>query len=333
MIKIGITLGDINGIGPEVAMRAAYRKRWSSDTQLVMIGPFIALAEQAVAFGFPVPTRWSPGEKLPSRRVVVWDPESAENPKWNPGAIRVSAARAADGAIRAAVAGCVAGEFQAMVTAPICKEGFQKAGIDVPGHTELLAELLGVRRFAMLLMGGGLRVLLVTRHLPLKSVAGQLTRARVEETIELAAEGLPWLGAARVKIGVCGLNPHAGDGGALGDEERVVITPAIRRARRRGVDVDNVIPADVIFHKALRGEYDAVVAMFHDQGLGPLKMIAFDKGVNITLGLPIVRTSPDHGTAFDIAGQGTASATSMVEAVRLADLLARRKNPWEKGEQ
>jgi 4-hydroxythreonine-4-phosphate dehydrogenase len=205
------------------------------------------------------------------------------------------------------------------------------AGIPFPGHTEMLAALTGTRRFAMMLAGGGLRVVLATRHLPLARVAKAVTADAIREAAELTVESLPWLGFPEGRIAICALNPHAGDGGLLGSEERTVIGPEIRALRRRGYPVDGPVPADVVFYQALQGRYAAVVALYHDQGLGPLKMLAFDSGINVTLGLPLVRTSPDHGTAFDVAWSGKASPGSMIEAVRLASRLARRPNPWAAG--
>jgi 4-hydroxythreonine-4-phosphate dehydrogenase len=180
----------------------------------------------------------------------------------------------------------------------------------------------------MMLFGGPLRVTLATRHVPLTHVSKKLTTAGILETIVMTGEALPWLGCRKQRIAVCGLNPHAGDGGKIGREEITVIAPAIRKAKKKGFDVTGPVPADTVFHQALKGKYDAVVAMYHDQGLGPLKMLAFDSGVNVTLGLPIVRTSPDHGTAFNIAGKGAANPESMIEAIKWAVQLARRKNPW-----
>jgi 4-hydroxythreonine-4-phosphate dehydrogenase len=220
------------------------------------------------------------------------------------------------------------GRLDALVTAPICKEGFHEAGIPFPGHTEFLAALTKTRRFAMMLFGGPLRVVLVTRHIPLSEVPQCLTRGKVLEAIRLTAEALPWLGCRRARVAVCGLNPHAGEGGLLGREELTVIGPAVESARREGLRVFGPLPADTVFHAAAHGSFDAVVAMYHDQGLAPLKLIAFESGVNVTLGLPIVRTSPDHGTAFDIAGKNRADPSSMIEAVRNAIFLARRRNPW-----
>ena len=318
MIRIGITLGDINGIGPEVALRAAVRRGWPADARFVLIGARSALDTQAKALRPPAG----------GRKVSQGGPTPDRQPALRPGRVRADASLAAEGWIRAAVGACLDGRLDAMVTAPICKEGFQKAGLRAPGHTELLAELTGARRFAMMLFGGPLRVVLATRHLPLSRVAANLTSDSILEAVRLTGEALPWLGCPRGRIGVCGLNPHAGDGGALGREEQEIIAPALWRARRAGFDVEGPVPADVIFFRAVRGEFDAVVAMYHDQGLGPLKMLAFESGVNVTLGLPIVRTSPDHGTAFDLAGRGRANPSSMVEAVRQAIALARRPNPW-----
>lgn len=225
--------------------------------------------------------------------------------------------------------GCLSGDLDAMVTAPICKEGFHRAGIHIPGHTEFLAELTNTENFGMMLIGGGLRVMLVTRHLPLAKVSEALTKDAIVEHIQLTGEALNLFGIENGKIGVCGLNPHAGDGGVIGREEIELINPAIQAAREKGFNVSDAVPADTIFYEALRGDYDAVVAMYHDQGLAPLKMIGFDEGINVTLGLPIIRTSPDHGTAFGIAGQNKASAKSMKCAIDLALEMASNTNPWK----
>jgi 4-hydroxythreonine-4-phosphate dehydrogenase len=312
-VRIGITLGDVNGIGPEVALKAAH-KLACPDLEIVFIGSELIVREQARTLGLQAPP--------------LWDPAPQFRPRWSPGRVRRDASEAAAAWIRAAVKACQSGRFDAMVTAPICKEGLHKAGIQAPGHTEMLAALTGTRRFAMMLFGGPLRVVLVTRHLPLADVPAAVTKGRVMEAIRITGEALPWLGCRRARIAVCGLNPHAGDGGELGREEIDVIDPAVRKARRQGINVVGPVPADAVFYHAVKGKYDAVVAMYHDQGLGPLKMLAFDVGVNVTLGLPIVRTSPDHGTAFDIAGRNKADPSSMIEAIRWAAKLARRKNPW-----
>lgn len=311
-LRIGITLGDLNGIGPEVALKAVQQLGALRGVQFVLIGSPNAIA--------PFPAR--------PPQTLLWDPTPHLAPRLTPGRITAAAGRAAAAWIYFAVRGCQAGLLDALVTAPICKEGFERAGIHFPGHTEMLAQLTGTKRFAMLLFGGALRVALATRHLPLAKVAGALTRTELADTIRLTGEGLAWLGLKQRRIAVCGLNPHAGDGGLLGDEEVRIIAPAMRAARQRGVQLFGPVPGDTVFHQAVAGRYDAIVAMYHDQGLGPLKMLAFDTGVNLTLGLPLVRTSPDHGTAFNIAGENRANPASMVAAIDCALRLARRRNPW-----
>lgn len=298
-IRIGITCGDINGIGPEIVRKALAFGAWDSDVQWTVIGP----------------------EKL-FPNCAVWDVATERPPR--PGEVCASAARTAVAAIERAVQGCLAGELDAMVTAPICKESLQRADLPWPGHTEMLAAMTGCKRYGMMLMGKSLRVMLATRHVPLRAVADALNCETIVEAIELTHEALAQLGASSGRIGVCGLNPHAGDGGALGDEDERVVRPAIEAARRRGLEAVGPVPADVIFYRALRGDFDAVVAMYHDQGLGPLKMHAFDCGVNWTVGLPIIRTSPDHGTAFDIAGQNCANPASMIAALQTAIELVKK---------
>ncbi|MFA7369284.1 MAG: 4-hydroxythreonine-4-phosphate dehydrogenase PdxA [Kiritimatiellales bacterium] len=301
-IRIGITCGDVNGIGPEIALKAV-SKDWNPGVEFILIGP-----EQV----FGVSEHW----KIPF------------SGKLTPGKITAEASQTAVAAIERAVCGCLDGELDAMVTAPICKEGLKLAGVHYPGHTEMIAELTGTKRYGMMLMGRGLRVMLATRHLPLRAVADALTKENILEAIELTGETLNWFGLETGRIGVCGLNPHAGDGGALGDEDSAVIAPAIAAARAKGFDVSGPVPADVIFFQALEKQYDAVVAMYHDQGLGPLKMHAFDCGVNLTVGLPIVRTSPDHGTAFNLAGKNIAKPDSMIAAIETAIALAGKASPW-----
>ena len=325
-LAIGITAGDPNGIGPEVALRAALRPQ-PAHRRLVLIGHREVWERAARQIGRALPPE-TPDLEPPLPRRCTWDPDMAPPPADRPGQVRADAARAAYAYILSATAAALNGRLAAIVTAPICKEAFQKAGLREPGHTELLARLTGTRRYAMMLFGDRIRVVLATRHLPLRKVADALTADSIVEAVALLARALPWLGFRRARIGVCGLNPHAGDGGALGDEEKKIIAPALARCRRRGFNVAGPIPADVVFHQHLAGTYDAVVAMYHDQGLGPMKMLSFETGVNLTLGLPIVRTSPDHGTAFDLAGQGRANPASMNAALDWAARLAARPNPW-----
>ena len=231
--------------------------------------------------------------------------------------------------IESAVALAMKKKVDAIVTPPINKSGLKKAGFNIPGHTEFLAKLSKTRRFEMMLVGGPLRVVLVTRHLALKEVPAALSKRRVEETILLADFELRRsFGIRRPRLVVCGLNPHAGEEGNLGKEEMRIIEPAVRKARAKtNAEITGPLSPDALFHEAYRGKYDAEICMYHDQGLIPLKMISRGSGVNVTLGLPFVRTSPDHGTAYDIAEQGSADPGSMAEALRLARLLScNRKN-------
>lgn len=327
-VVLCLTLGDVGGVGPEVVLKTVYRFPWPRCLRFVIVGSRSVLREEARKLRLSDPPEWTPGSAFPAVRAVAWDPGPFTGIKYMPGSIQESASRAAVAWVAAAVGSCTAGCCDGMVTAPICKEGLGRAGIKVPGHTELIAELTGTRRFAMMLVGGRLRVVLATRHMAIKDVPGALSVRSIVEAGSLAAEAIPWMGAGKATLAVCGLNPHAGDGGVLGSEEKDIITPAVKALRRKGLSVVGPVAADTVFHSAVRGDYGAVLAMYHDQGLGPLKTVAFDSGVNITLGLPIVRTSPDHGTAFDIAGKGIANPRSMVNAVRLAYTLATRPNPW-----
>jgi 4-hydroxythreonine-4-phosphate dehydrogenase len=287
--RIGITVGDPAGIGPEIAAKAAADAQVLEQCEPILYGS--DTADAAIARG------------------------------------RVSAAagRAAYDAIVAAVQDASARRLDAIATAPINKEAFAAAGLPWRGHTDLLAHLTGSRRAVMMFYADTLRVILATVHIPLRDVAGTLTQDVMEATIDVAAAELPRFGFAAPRLAVAGLNPHAGEHGLLGTEENTVLEPAIAACRSRGIDVTGPFPADTIFIRAMRGEFDAVVACYHDQGLIPVKLAAFGRAVNVTLGLPIIRTSVDHGTAFDIAGRGLADPSSMIEAVRLAARLARAK--------
>jgi 4-hydroxythreonine-4-phosphate dehydrogenase len=242
-----------------------------------------------------------------------------------PAAARAAIAWLTDGAQR-----CLRHETDALVTAPLNKHAVLRSGMKFIGQTEYLSELAGTKRTAMMLLGQDdrgrwLRVALATTHIPIKNLAAQLTGEKIQLAIDLATQSCRDLGLTRSRIAVCGLNPHAGEGGEFGDEEITTITPAVEAMRKRGFDVTGPLAADALFYYVYRGDYDAVVAMYHDQGLVPLKMVAFEQGINWTLGLPFIRTSPDHGTAYDIAGQGKASPSSMAAAIHLAKKLARNK--------
>jgi len=286
--RIGVTVGDPAGIGPEIARKAAADASLSSICEIVLYGPS----------------------------------EDREIARFPRGRVSAEAGRAAYDAIVAATADATAGRIDAMATAPVNKEALAAAGLPWRGHTDLLAHLTGSRRVAMMFYAESLRVVLATVHIALAEVSRALTRDVVEGTIDLAARELPRFGIPSPRLALAGLNPHAGEHGVIGREDDEVLVPAVSALRSRGIAVDGPFPADTIFLRAMRGEFDAVVACYHDQGLIPIKLVAFGKAVNVTLGLPIVRTSVDHGTAFDIVGKGIADPSSMIEAIKLASRLA-----------
>ena len=240
------------------------------------------------------------------------------------GRVSAAAGQAAYDAIVAAVEDAQQGRIAAVATAPINKEAFAAARVPWRGHTELLAHLTGARRVAMMFYSDVLRVVLATVHIPLAEVPRALTRESLEETIALTASELPRFGWPSPRLALAGLNPHAGEHGLMGLEDEAVLAPAVEASRARGIKIDGPLPADTVFVRAMRGDFDAVIACYHDQGLIPVKLVAFGQAVNVTLGLPIIRTSVDHGTAFDIAGRGIADPSSMVAAVLLAARLAAR---------
>lgn len=303
--RLAITCGDPAGVGPEiVAAWVTARTRAKQLAHVTVLGP----------------ERWlAPLRGRTNAQLVAVGPERFAA---RPGKPTIAGARVALDAMEIAAHGCLDGDFDAVVTAPVSKEWLAKVSPGFVGQTEFFAEQWGGEP-TMAFAGGALRVALATWHIPLASVSRELTPAR----LALAVERAHWLcaaeGVARPRIAVCGLNPHAGEGGLLGDEETKWMNAATRRLRRRFPGVSDPLPGDTVFLRALRGEFDAVVAAYHDQGLAPLKAVDFDRSVNVTLGLPHVRTSPDHGTAFGIAGQGKADGASFAAAVRLADRLAR----------
>ncbi len=285
---VAITAGDPAGIGPEIAAAAA-----ADPSVRTMCEPRIyQAAEESAVAGI------------------------------QRGRISAAAGRAAYDAITRAVADALRGDVQAVATAPINKAAFAAAGLPWKGHTDLLAHLTGVQRGVMMFYSEALRVVLATVHIPLAEVASTLTRDLLETVIRLTAAELPRFGFPSPRLALAGLNPHAGEEGLLGTEDRDVLVPAVAACAADGIDIRGPFPGDTVFLRAMRGEFDAVIACYHDQGLIPVKMAAFGKAVNVTLGLPIIRTSVDHGTAFDIAGQGKADAGSMIEAVKLAARLA-----------
>jgi 4-hydroxythreonine-4-phosphate dehydrogenase len=325
---IAISLGDVTGIGPEVALKALAAEAENDDTRYLLIGDggYTAAAYESLGLTLPLQPFSEFGA---AGRFFIHDPlhvPLAPNLEaGSPAAASAALAWLTDGAQR-----CLDHELDALVTAPLSKEAVVRAGQPFIGQTEFLSELAGTDRTAMMLLGDDdrgrwLRVALATTHLPLKLVAAQLRPEKIELAIDLASQACAHLGLARRRVAVCGLNPHAGEGGEFGDEEITVIRPVVEAMQKRGLDVIGPLPADTLFYNAYRGDYDAVVAMYHDQGLAPLKMVAFENGVNWTLGLPFIRTSPDHGTAYDIAGKGKANPSSMRAAIRLAKQLVRHR--------
>ena len=325
---LGISLGDVTGIGPEVALKAIAAEAEADDTKYLLIGDEEILQRLNEKFSLNLPLK-----KFSSHndggKFFVFNPLAEPLPEKLPAGSPL-AANAAVAALREGGQRCRRGELHALVTAPVNKEAIIRAGHKFVGQTEFLSELAGTRRTAMILLGTDergrwLRVALATVHISIKSVPEKLTAEKITLAIELAAQACRDLGLSRAKIAVCGLNPHAGEGGEFGDEEITTIGPAVQAMQKRGFDVVGPLSGDTVFHYALKGDFDAVVAMYHDQGLAPLKAVAFDTGVNWTLGLPFIRTSPDHGTAYDIAGKGIANPSSMIAAIRLAKQLARNK--------
>jgi 4-hydroxythreonine-4-phosphate dehydrogenase len=325
---IGIALGDFTGIGPEVALKALAAETATDDTRYLLIGDATHVRRLNEHLHIRLPLE-PYGRAAGEGRLFLHSPSSEALPETlspgSPAAALAALSWLTDGAQR-----CLCRELDALVTAPVNKESIIRAGQPFIGQTEFLSKLAGTDRTAMMLLGEDdrhrwLRVALATTHLPLKHVADQLSQAKIELVVELAAQACRDLGLPRARVAVCGLNPHAGEGGLLGDEEQTIISPAVRAAQARGLEVVGPLPADALFYHAYRGDYDALVAMYHDQGLVPLKMIGFENGVNWTLGLPFIRTSPDHGTAYDIAGQGKASPSSMRAAIRLAKQLVRAR--------
>jgi 4-hydroxythreonine-4-phosphate dehydrogenase len=325
---IAISLGDITGIGPEVTLKALATELKAPDTCYLLIGDVEQTRTLNQRLGLNLRLETYDG-RADAGRVFVFNPVGEPLPRDLP-AGAAAAARAAVACVREGAERCLRGELDALLTAPVNKEAIVRAGIPFVGQTEMLSQLARTERTAMMLLGPDdrgrwLRVALATTHLPLKCVSDHLTTAKIETVIELATQACRDLGLPRARIAVCGLNPHAGEGGEMGTEEISIITPAVAAAQRRQMDVMGPLSADAVFYHAYRGEYDAVVAMYHDQGLAPLKMVAFEQGVNWTLGLPFIRTSPDHGTAYDIAGQGKANPSSMLASLRLAKQLANKR--------
>lgn len=299
---IGITMGDPAGIGPEICAKALSSSLLAKFARCLVIGD----------------RRW-----LPNRLEVI-DLHNADPKRIKVGQVSKAAGKASMEYLEKAVQLAKAKKIDAIVTAPINKEAIHLAGYKFPGHTEFLAARTKTKRYAMMFVSDKLWLMLATTHLPLAQVSRQLDRKKLVSLIKLAHETLTRVRGRKPRIGVAGLNPHAGENGLFGHEEARIIKPAVDEARRHGLNVKGPISPDAIFNLANHGLFDIVIAMYHDQGLIPLKLLSFNRSVNVTVGLPFVRTSVDHGTGFDIAGKGMANPQSLIEAVKVAAHFARR---------
>ncbi len=320
MRPLAVTMGDPSGIGPEIIVKALARP---DRPACVVLGcrKVIEAAAERFASHRPVVILGTIEQATGDRHCVeVLDTGGTE--PFPVGKVSAASGRAAFAAIRAGIELARNGRAAGLVTAPIHKEALAAAGLPYPGHTEMLAELGGGGQVAMMLANEEVRTVLVTIHCSLRDAIARIDQAAELAAIRLAHEGCRALGIERPRVAVAGLNPHAGEGGLFGREEIEIIAPAIEAARAEQIDASGPWPGDTVFMQARRGRFDVVVAQYHDQGLIPVKYLGVEDGVNITLGLPFVRTSPDHGTAFDIAGQGTADASSLSAAIRYANRLA-----------
>ena len=329
---LGITMGCPAGVGPEIIVKALAHHRAGGSMPFVVLGDKAMLKRACKSTGLDHMAerirKWSPGMEPEPGAINVMPVTDLSERQVPWGRVTETTGQAAYACINEAITLCMEHKLAGMVTAPINKEGLRLAGVEFPGHTEILAHRTGTARYAMMLAGPRLRVTLVTIHCALKEVAPSLTTEKILELINTTHKALTDLfRIENPRLAVAALNPHAGEGGMFGDEESRIIAPAVVQAGEAGIEVSGPWPPDTVFHAAWNGSYDAVVCMYHDQGLIPFKLVHFDDGVNITLGLPIIRTSVDHGTAYDIAGTGRASASSMKAAMDMAAMFAQNTLP------
>jgi 4-hydroxythreonine-4-phosphate dehydrogenase len=330
MHTIALSTGDPAGIGPELVLKLVSDRTVRDIARLVVFGSAQIFWKRAsmlrLPFDLPPFDLTGTERERPSGPVLV-DVEAEKIGEIEPGRASATGGKLAIACVEGALRMVQDGLAEALVTGPVNKVALGLAGYPWAGHTDFLKARTGAGTVVMMLVGGGLRVGLVTHHVPLSEVPGQLSVEKLVATLRLMHAGLAdWFGLEHPRIAVAGLNPHASDSGRFGAEEARIIAPAVRLARDEGINCDGPHPPDTLFIPSTRSRYDAVLAMYHDQGLIPLKMLAFGRAVNVTLGLPVVRTSVDHGTAYDIVGKGVASTDSLVEAIRLAvEIVERRK--------
>lgn len=331
MVAIGITMGCPVGIGPEIILSCVVEGNIPPDIQPVVVGDLDVLLKTAAELGWSAPfVAWQPGESLPSGHIPVLHVAPHPLPELAWGCPNAATGSAMAEYIKTAVSLTQRGFFQGLATCPIAKTSLNKAGYSFPGHTEMLASMTHSNEYAMMMAGSRLRVTLVTVHRPLKEVAAALTAEAILRMIRITHTALVRdFGITHPRLAVAGFNPHAGEDGLFGDEESRFIAPAIAQARLQGMDVNGPFPPDTVYYKAAAGTFDAVVSMYHDQGLIPFKLLHFDDGVNVTLGLPIIRTSVDHGTAYDIAGKGLANHASLAAAIRMAAMISTNRTHFD----
>lgn len=323
--KVGITMGDPSGVGPEIIVKALSDETILEKCIPLVIGDGKILSAQAEDLGMTgnIKAINDPSELARCESIQVLSLTDLEN--INKGKVSAEAGHASGLYIKKAVELAMAGIVDGVVTAPINKEAFNRGGFSYPGHTEFLADMTGTEDFAMMLMGRTLKVVLLTIHCPLMEVSKRLTAQETIRIIRLAHRELrDHFGIRKPRLALASLNPHAGEGGLLGNEEIEILSPAAQAARNEGINITDPMPSDTLFYKAVKGAYDAVICPYHDQALIPLKLLHFDEGVNVTLGLPFIRTSPDHGTAFDIAGKGLADPASLKAAIEVAVNVANK---------
>lgn len=330
---IAITIGDPSGIGPEIIARMAAEPSAAQDSRLIVIGDCQVMRQvvETLKLKIDIVPVEGPGFETQPGCIPVLELSGLGKETFRMGTVNRWCGELSYQAVVKAVELARSGEIDAIVTAPISKEAWHEAGHPYDGHTELLAELTGCDNYRMTFVSETLNVMLTTTHIPLCQVCEALSANRIEETISMGNRFLHDLGIQQPRIAVCGVNPHAGESGIFGDEEERLVTPAIYACNRQGMTVCGPLPADTVFLRAARGEFDLVIAHYHDQGLIPIKMVAFETAVNISVGMPVIRTSVDHGTAFDIAGKGIADHGNLCQAfnyaLKLASVKAQRGKP------
>lgn len=318
-----MTVGDPAGIGPEIILKSVLESENDFIPLLIGQKQVFQFYNDLYGLGLSFYSVSDCPQVNEAEGLAVYEILPHTKLHLSPGIPHIDGARVAMEAVRTGTELACESHISALVTAPIYKKGINQGGYNFNGHTDFLAHITGTEKYAMMLVGGGINVVLVTIHIPFTDIIANLSVNKIFETIQITHSSLKRFGIKNPRIAVCALNPHAGEQGIMGDEEQTIIQPAVELARNADITITGIFPADTIFWDAVHDKCDAVIAMYHDQGLIPVKVLAFDTGVNVTLGLPIIRTSPDHGTAFNIAGKNCASCASFKQALRVALKLIR----------